>query len=134
MLRVSQLAVLALASVSAAGAAPCPERSRGTLDEWQCYGEVEYASRAEGEADFGARFVAFANGERLHEKRTSEGAKTRLMGEGWSLYRGFSREVLMSFAVGQFRRALRIDIWILEEAEHKLGAQDVGRCAVQRSH
>jgi hypothetical protein len=92
MLRVSQLAVLALATVSAAGAAPCPERSRGTLDEWQCYGEVEYASRAEGEADFGARFVAFANGERLYEKRTSEGAKTRLMGEGWSLYRGFSRE------------------------------------------
>jgi len=95
MPRVSQLAALTLASaasVAAATAAACPERSRGTLDEWQCYGEVEYASRAEGEADFGARFVAFANGERLYEKRTAEGARTRLMGKGWSLYRGFSRE------------------------------------------
>lgn len=91
MLRVSQLAALALVSAAAA-AAPCPERSRGTLDEWKCYGEVEYAARTEGEPDFGARFVAFANGERLYEKRTMEGAKTRLMGEGWSLYRGFSRE------------------------------------------
>ena len=91
MVRVSQLAVLALASGIAA-AAQCPDSSRGTLDEWQCYGEVEYTSRADGEADFGARFVAFANGERLYEKRTAEGAKTRLAGPGWSLYRGFSRE------------------------------------------
>jgi hypothetical protein len=91
MLRVSQLAILVLASAAAA-AAPCPEQDRGTLEEWKCYGEVEYASRAEGEADFSARFTAFANGERLHEKRTSAGAKTRLMGEGWSLYRGFGRE------------------------------------------
>ena len=75
MLRVSQLAALTLAFaslVAPATAAACPERSRGTLDEWQCYGEVEYASRAEGEADFGARFVVFANGERLYEKRTAE--------------------------------------------------------------
>ena len=95
MLRVSQLAALALASAAAA-AAPCPEQSRGTLEEWKCYGEVEYASRVEGEDDFGARFVLFANGERLYEKRVAEGAKTRLMGPGgspdWSLYRGFSRE------------------------------------------
>ena len=91
MLRVSQLAVLALAS-AAAVAAPCPEESRGTLDEWKCYGEVEYASRVEGEDDFGARFVLFATGERLYEKRTSAGAKARWMGEGWSLYRGFDRE------------------------------------------
>jgi hypothetical protein len=91
MLRVSQFAALALAC-AAAGAAPCPERDRGTLDEWKCYGEVEYASRAEGEADFAARFAAFANGERLYEKRTADGARTRLMGERWSLYRGFTRE------------------------------------------
>jgi hypothetical protein len=91
MLRVSQLAALALAS-AAAVAAPCPEESRGTLEEWKCYGEVEYASRVEGEDDFGARFVLFANGERLYEKRTASGAKARLMGDGWSLYRGFERE------------------------------------------
>ena len=91
MLRVSQLAILAFAAAAAA-AAPCPEHERGTLDEWKCYGEVEYESRADGEADFAARFVAFANGERLHEKRTAEGARTRLAGAGWSLYRGFSRE------------------------------------------
>ena len=56
MLRVSQLAVLALAS-AAALAAPCPAQDRGTLEEWKCYGEVVYTSRADGEADFGARFA-----------------------------------------------------------------------------
>jgi hypothetical protein len=93
MLRVSQLGLLALVpAVCVAAAAPCPDADRGTLDEWKCYGEVEYASRVEGEDDFGARFVLFANGERLYEKRTSGGAKARLLGPGWSLYRGFERE------------------------------------------
>ena len=91
-MRVSQLVGLALASGAAAAAsAPCPEESRGTLDEWKCYGEVEYASRMEGE-DFGARFVSFANGERLYEKREGSAAKMRLMGRGWQLYRGLERE------------------------------------------
>lgn len=92
MLRISQLAVLTAVSTAAgAPSAPCPEESRGTLDEWKCYGEVEYASRMEGE-DFGARFVLFANGERLYEKRDSAGTKMRLMGRGWQLYRGLERE------------------------------------------
>jgi hypothetical protein len=91
MLRVSQLAALALAP-AAALAAPCPEADRGTLEEWKCYGEVVYASRVEGEEDFGARFVAFANGERLTEKREGALAKARLAGEGWRLYLGFGRE------------------------------------------
>jgi hypothetical protein len=91
MLRVSQLAFLMLLCATAA-AAPCPEAERGTLAEWKCYGEVEYASRAEGEPDFGARFVMFANRERLHEKRAPEGIKARLMGEGYALYRGLGRE------------------------------------------
>lgn len=93
MLRVSQLGLLALVPAACvAAAAPCPERDRGTLEEWKCYGEVEYASRVEGEDDFGARFVLFANGERLYEKRTSHATKARLLGPGWSLYRGFERE------------------------------------------
>lgn len=92
MLRISQLAVLTAVSTAAgAPSAPCPEESRGTLDEWKCYGEVEYASRMEGE-DFGARFVLFENGERLYEKRDSAGTKMRLMGRGWQLYRGLERE------------------------------------------
>jgi len=91
MLRVSQLAALVLAS-GAAAAAPCPDKDRGTLEEWKCFGEVEYASRTEGEGDFGARFVAFTNGERLYEKRAPDGVKLRLMGEGWWLYRGLDRE------------------------------------------
>jgi len=92
MLRISQLAVLTAVSTAAgAASAPCPEESRGTLDEWKCYGEVEYASRMEGE-DFGARFVLFENGERLDEKRDSAGVKMRLMGRGWQLYRGLERE------------------------------------------
>ncbi len=92
MLRVSQLAVLALASTTAAAAsAPCPDESRGTLDEWKCYGEVEFAASMEGE-DFGARFVVFQNEERLYEKREAAGTKMRLMGRGWQLYRGLERE------------------------------------------
>jgi len=92
MLRISQLAVLTAVSTAAgAASAPCPEESRGTLDEWKCYGEVEYASRMEGEG-FGARFVLFENGERLYEKRDSAGVKMRLMGRGWQLYRGLERE------------------------------------------
>lgn len=92
MLRVSQLALLAAIPMAAgATSAPCPEESRGTLDEWKCYGEVEFASRMEGE-DFGARFVVFDNGERLYEKRDSAGTKMRLMGRGWQLYRGLDRE------------------------------------------
>jgi hypothetical protein len=93
MLRVSQLGLLALVPAACiAAAAPCPDADRDTLAEWKCYGEIEYASRVEGEQDFGARFVLFASAERLYEKRTTEGAKARLMGPGWSLYRGFSRE------------------------------------------
>jgi len=92
MLRVSQLVALALACTAAAAApAPCPAESHGSLDEWKCYGEVEYASRMEGE-DFGARFVLFVNGERLYEKRERSGTKMRLMGRGWQLYRGLDRE------------------------------------------
>jgi hypothetical protein len=93
MLRVSQLAALALASAAAAAApAPCPEQSRGTLDEWKCYGEVDFISRTPGEAELGARFVVFANGERLYEKREGAADKAVLMGAGWSLYRGLTRE------------------------------------------
>ena len=94
MLRVSQLAGLALAAASgaAAAAAPCPEHDRGTLEEWKCFGEVEFASRIEGEDEFGARFVVFSNGERLYEKREAPSAKARLMGADWRLYRGFERE------------------------------------------
>lgn len=93
MLRVSQLAALALASAAAAAApAPCPEKDRGTLEEWKCFGEVDFTSRTEGEAELGARFIVFANGERLYEKREPSGTKARLMGEGWRLYRGFERE------------------------------------------
>ena len=92
MLRISQLAVLTAVSTAAgAASAPCPEESRGTLDERKCYGEVEYASRMEGE-DFAARFVLFENAERLYEKRDSAGTKMRLMGRGWQLYRGLDRE------------------------------------------
>jgi len=92
MLRVSQLAVLAAASTAAAAAsAPCPDESRGTLDEWKCYGEVDYAARMEGE-DFGARFVVFENGERLYEKRDPAGTKMRLMAGDWQLFRGLERE------------------------------------------
>ncbi len=92
MLRVSQLAVLAAASTAAAAAsAPCPDESRGTLDEWKCYGEVDYAARMEGE-DFGARFVVFQNGERLYEKRDPGGTKMRLMARDWQLFRGLERE------------------------------------------
>jgi hypothetical protein len=43
MLRVSQLAALALAAgavANAAAAAPCPEKDRGTLQEWLCFGDV----------------------------------------------------------------------------------------------
>ena len=92
MLRISQLAVLTAVSTAAgAASAPCPEESRCTLDEWKCYGEVEYASRMEAE-DFAARFVLFENAERLYEKRDSAGVKMRLMGRGWPLYRGLERE------------------------------------------
>jgi hypothetical protein len=92
MLRISHFALLAAACTAAgAASAPCPEESRGTLEEWKCYGEVEYAARMEGE-DFGARFVLFESGERLYEKRDSAGTKMRLMGRGWQLYRGLERE------------------------------------------
>lgn len=76
MRRVSQLVMLALAAAGAA-AAPCPEHDRGTLEEWRCFGEVEFASRIEGEDEFGARFVLFSNGERLYEKREAPSAKGR---------------------------------------------------------
>lgn len=93
MLRVSQLAALAFASAAAAAApAPCPEKDRGTLDEWKCFGEVDFTSRTEGEDSVGARFVVFANEERLYEKRGAAANKTVLMGAGWSLYRGLTRE------------------------------------------
>jgi hypothetical protein len=94
-MRISQpglvLTLLLLRATTAAGA-PCPEKDRGTLDAWKCFGEVEYTSRTAGEPDFGARFVVFANRERLHEKRAPEGIKARLMGEGYALYRGLSRD------------------------------------------
>jgi hypothetical protein len=95
MLRVSQLAALTLAcaaTVAPATAAPCPERSRGTLDEWQCYGEVVYTSRIEGEEPFGARFVLFANGERLAEQRLPAKVKAMLFGKEYRLFRGLERE------------------------------------------
>jgi hypothetical protein len=91
MLRVSQLAALTLASAVAA-AAPCPEQDRGTLQEWECYGEVVYTSRIEGEEPFGARFVVFANGERLAEKREPASVKAMLFGEEYRLFRGLERE------------------------------------------
>src|SRR5262249_53627727 len=40
----------------------------------------------------------------------------------------------MSLAVCQFRRALRVDVWILEEAEQELRAQRSGHGQVQRGH
>ena len=93
MLRVSQFAALALASAAAAAApAPCPEQDRGTLEEWKCFGEVDFTARAENDDSVGARFVVFANGERLYEKREGPGGKAVLMGAGWSLYHGLSRE------------------------------------------
>src|SRR5262245_21455445 len=48
--------------------------------------------------------------------------------------RGFRRQVLMSLAVGQLRRALRVDVRVLEEAEQKLRAQRSGHGPVQRGH
>jgi hypothetical protein len=94
-MRISQpglvLTLLLLGTTTVAGA-PCPEKDRGTLDAWKCFGEVEYTSRTAGEPDFGARFVVFANRERLHEKRAPEGIKARLMGEGYALYRGLGRD------------------------------------------
>ena len=72
--------------------APCPQKDRGTLEAWKCFGEVEYTSRTAAEPDFAARFVVFANRERLHEKRAPEGIKARLMGEGYALYRGLGRD------------------------------------------
>jgi hypothetical protein len=93
MLRVSQLAALALAAGGAAAAAPCPEPSRGTLDEWKCYGEVVYTSRADGEEEeFGAHFVLFANGERLAERRAPDGVKAILFADAYTLFRGLGRE------------------------------------------
>src|SRR5688500_1726186 len=93
MLRVSQFAALALASAAAAAApAPCPEQDRGTLEEWKCFGEVDFTARAENEDSVGARFVVFANGERLYEKREGAAGKAVLMGAGWSRYHGLSRE------------------------------------------
>jgi hypothetical protein len=94
-MRISQpglVPTLLLLGATTAAAAQCPEGERGTLEEWKCYGEIEYVSRADGEPDFGARFVVFANRERLHEKRASEGVKVRLMGEGYALYRGLVRD------------------------------------------
>src|SRR5262245_27951432 len=46
--------------------------------------------------------------------------------------RGFGRQFLMRLAVRQFRRSLRIDVWIFEEAEREFGAQDIGHSPVQR--
>jgi hypothetical protein len=94
-MRISQpglVLTLLLLGASTAAAAPCPQKDRGTLEAWKCFGEVEYTSRSAGEADFGARFVVFANRERLHEKRAPEGVKARLMGEGYALYRGLDRD------------------------------------------
>ena len=86
------LPLVLIGAIVAAAAAPCPGPDRGTLEEWKCYGEVEYTSRIEDEAPFGARFVVFANGERLYEKREPAATKSRLMGERWSLYHGLDRE------------------------------------------
>ena len=110
MLRVSQLAFLMLLCATA-GAAPCPEAERGTLTEWKSYGEVEYASRAEGEPDFGARFVLFANRERLHEKRAPESMPV----SGWQYdcpaagadVRGNHRLVPAGVTLGDVRRGWR---------------------------
>lgn len=83
---------IALAVLLAATAAPCPGADRGTLEEWKCYGEVEYASRIEDEEPFGARFVVFANGERLAEKRQAGSVKAVLFGDRYRLFRGLERE------------------------------------------
>jgi hypothetical protein len=90
MFRVSQLAAAALAS-GAALAAPCPQEDRGTLDEWKCFGELRYVAR-DGEVEDGARFVMFANGERLFERLRPGAAKAMLDGGGWRLFRGLTRE------------------------------------------
>lgn len=83
---------IVLAVLLAATAAPCPGADRGTLEEWKCYGEVEYASRIEDEEPFGARFVVFANGERLAEKRQAGSVKAVLFGDRYRLFRGLERE------------------------------------------
>jgi hypothetical protein len=43
--RVSQ--VLPFMAALAVHAAPCPEEQRGTLDEWKCFGQVEFAARTD---------------------------------------------------------------------------------------
>ena len=91
MLRVSQVPLLFMVAL-AAHAAPCPEADRGTLDEWKCFGQVEFAARTEGQPDFGARFVFFDGSERLYEKRAAEGVKLMLRGDGYALYRGLDDE------------------------------------------
>ena len=64
-------------------AAPCPEEQRGTLEEWKCFGQVEFAARTEGQPDFGARFVFFDGRERLYEKRDAEGVTLGDVRRGW---------------------------------------------------
>jgi hypothetical protein len=91
MLRISQLAALALAAATAA-AAPCPEQDRGTLQEWTCFGELEYASQSAGQPDLAARFVFFPNRERLYEKREPDGTRMMLRGDDYALFRGLGRE------------------------------------------
>jgi hypothetical protein len=94
MPRVSQLAALALALAAAgraAAAAPCPAADRGTLDEWKCFGEVRYVAR-DSELEDGARFVVFANGERLYERLRPGAAQSMLRGGDWHLFRGLTRE------------------------------------------
>ena len=86
------ISLVLIGAIAAAAAAPCPGPDRGTLEEWKCYGEVVYTSRIEDEEPFGARFVVFANGERLAEKRQPGSVKTVLFGDNYRLFRGLERE------------------------------------------
>ena len=86
--------------VAAAAAASCPESERGTLQEWMCFGEVEFEARTGGRPDFGARFVLFDGRERLYEKREDRGIKVMLRGDGYAFYRGLDAED--STVIGSF--------------------------------
>jgi hypothetical protein len=109
MLRVSQL-LLAL-GVAAAQAAPCPAEDRGTLQEWTCFGELEYATQSEGLPDFFARFVFFPNRERLYEKREPAGSRIMLRGDGYAVFRGLGPED--STVIGSFHPFLffEFEVW-----------------------
>src|SRR5687767_13640327 len=78
-MRISQpglVLTLLLLGASTAAAAPCPQKDRGTLEAWKCFGEVEYRSRSAGEADFGARGYALYRG--LDRVFASESAPSAL--------------------------------------------------------